>query len=232
MYFDILKSYLSLLQNVVDIFIFSCQNILLIPLKHLHRPRPLEIFLEKLTRSYRDAIIQIAKDQGADAIIPGYGFLSENSDFARATATAGMVFVGPSPECIDSFGLKHTARRLAEKAGVPIVPGTKDLIQDEQDAIRECDRLGFPVMLKATAGGGGMGLAICHNDDEVKQSFATVRSRGENLFKNAGIFVERYYPDSHHIEVQVFGNGLGKAIHVRFMRKILGLKFTKKHQVR
>ena len=125
-----------------------------------------------------------------------------------------MVFVGPSPECIDSFGLKHRARGLAEKAGVPTVPGTKDLIQDEYHATRECERLGFPVMLKATAGGGGMGLAICHNVEEVKQSFAAVKSRGENLFKNAGVFVERYYPDSHHIEVQVFGNGLGKAIHV------------------
>ena len=147
------------------------------------------------------------------AIIPGYGFLSENADFARSVAAAGMVFVGPSPESIESFGLKHTARELAVAAGVPIVPGTKQLIHSEDEAISESERIGFPVMLKATAGGGGMGLATCQNIAEVKKSFSMVKSRGENLFKNAGVFIERYYPDSHHIEVQVFGNGLGQAIH-------------------
>ena len=124
-----------------------------------------------------------------------------------------MVWVGPSPESIDSFGLKHTARDLATEAGVPIVPGSKGLISSEEDAVKESERLGFPVMLKATAGGGGMGLATCQNVQEVKEAFEMVRSRGENLFKNAGMFMERFYPDSHHIEVQVFGNGLGNAIH-------------------
>ncbi|KAI4171761.1 MAG: hypothetical protein LQ343_004012 [Gyalolechia ehrenbergii] len=158
-------------------------------------------------------IIEIAKENNADAIIPGYGFLSENADFARAVATAGLIWVGPSPESIESFGLKHTARDLAVKAGVPIVPGTEGLISSEDDAVEESTRLGFPVMLKATAGGGGMGLATCGSAEEVKSSFATVKSRGETLFKNAGMFMERFYPDSHHIEVQVFGNGLGNAIH-------------------
>ena len=124
-----------------------------------------------------------------------------------------MVWVGPSPESIESFGLKHTARDLATQAGVPIVPGSKGLITSEEDAVRESKRLGFPVMLKATAGGGGMGLATCQHVQEVKEAFETVKSRGENLFKNAGMFMERFYPDSHHIEVQVFGNGLGNAIH-------------------
>ena len=161
----------------------------------------------------RDTIIKIAKDCGVNAIIPGYGFLSENADFARAVAAAGMVFIGPSPESIESFGLKHTARDLATKAGVPVVPGSAGLINDGEAAIKESERLGFPVMLKATAGGGGMGLASCKDVKEVKESFAKVKSRGENLFKNAGIFIERYYPDSHHVEVQVFGNGLGAAVH-------------------
>ena len=124
-----------------------------------------------------------------------------------------MVWVGPSTESIDSFGLKHTARDLATQAGVPIVPGSKGLITSEEDAVKESERLGFPVMLKATAGGGGMGLATCQNVKEVKEAFEMVKSRGENLFKNAGIFMEKFYPDSHHIEVQVFGNGLGNAIH-------------------
>ncbi|KAI4120749.1 MAG: hypothetical protein LQ338_006790, partial [Usnochroma carphineum] len=160
-----------------------------------------------------DNIIEIAKANKADAIIPGYGFLSENADFARAVAAAGMVWVGPSPESIESFGLKHTARDLAVQASVPVVPGSDGLISSEEDAVKESERLGFPVMLKATAGGGGMGLATCSSVEEVKGAFATVRSRGENLFKNAGLFMECFYPDSHHIEVQVFGNGLGNAIH-------------------
>ena len=124
-----------------------------------------------------------------------------------------MVWVGPSPESIESFGLKHTARDLATQAGVPIVPGSKGLITSGEDAVKESERLGFPVMLKATAGGGGMGLATCQNVTEVKEAFEMVKSRGENLFKNAGMFMERFYPDSHHIEVQVFGNGSGNAIH-------------------
>ncbi|KAL8684892.1 MAG: hypothetical protein Q9218_008083 [Villophora microphyllina] len=160
-----------------------------------------------------DSIIEIAKENNVNAIIPGYGFLSENADFARSVATAGMAWVGPGPESIESFGLKHTARKLAVKAGVPVVPGSDGLISSEDDAVSESKRLGFPIMLKATAGGGGMGLATCNNVDEVKTSFATVKSRGEALFKNAGLFMERFYPDSHHVEVQVFGNGLGDAIH-------------------
>jgi urea carboxylase len=161
-----------------------------------------------------DQIIQIAKQNNADAIIPGYGFLSENADFARAVAAAGLVFVGPSPESIEAFGLKHTARELATKAGVPIVPGSPGLIEHEDDAVEVAQKLGYPVMLKATAGGGGMGLLTCNSEAEVRKSFATVKSRGEALFKNAGVFIERYYPSSHHIEVQVFGNGDGKAIFI------------------
>ncbi|KAL9577546.1 MAG: hypothetical protein Q9212_006297, partial [Teloschistes hypoglaucus] len=162
------------------------------------------------SKGYTDVI---SKENNVNAIIPGYGFLSENADFARAVTAAGMAWVGPSPESIESFGLKHTARILAVKAGVPVVPGSDGLIASEEDAVNESERLGFPVMLKATAGGGGMGLATCNTVDEVKTSFATVKSRGETLFKNAGLFMERFYPDSHHIEVQVFGNGLGHAIH-------------------
>jgi urea carboxylase len=160
-----------------------------------------------------DQIVRIAKSNNVDVIIPGYGFLSENTDFARQVTEAGMVFAGPSPKAIEAFGIKHTARELAEKADVPIVPGTKGLVGSEQEAVDEAKKLGFPVMLKATAGGGGMGLLTCHDEKSVRESFKTVQSRGETLFKNAGLFIEKYYPSSHHIEVQVFGNGQGKAIH-------------------
>ncbi|KAK4693476.1 urea carboxylase, partial [Lecanoromycetidae sp. Uapishka_2] len=167
----------------------------------------------RILKTANNEIIKIAKEHKVDAIIPGYGFLSENADFARDVTAAGMAWVGPSPESIEAFGIKHTARDLAKKAGVPIVPGTQGLIASEDDAVKESETLGFPVMLKATAGGGGMGLAIANDIEEVKQSFEMVKSRGENLFKNAGMFIEKYYPDSHHVEVQVFGNAQGEAIH-------------------
>ena len=167
------------------------------------------------SKAYIDGeqIIEIAKKHHVDAIIPGYGFLSENTDFARQVTDAGMVWVGPSPKCIEDFGIKHTARELAAQADVPIVPGTRGLVKSEDEAVEEAGKLGYPVMLKATAGGGGMGLLTCHDDKGVRESFKTVQSRGETLFKNAGLFIEKYFPSSHHIEVQVFGNGQGKAIH-------------------
>jgi urea carboxylase len=148
-----------------------------------------------------------------NAIIPGYGFLSENAHFARIVGNAGIAWVGPSPEAIEAFGIKHTARELAERANVPIVPGTKGLVEDEEAAATEAERIGFPVMLKATGGGGGMGLITCNKAEEVREGFRMVQSRGKTLFKNPGVFIEAFYPSSHHIEVQVFGNGRGQAIH-------------------
>lgn len=165
------------------------------------------------SRPISDQIIKIAKENDVDAIIPGYGFLSENAEFAKAVISSRIVWIGPSPESINDFGLKHVARALAVKAHVPVVPGTDGLLTDEGHAVEESNRLGFPVILKATAGGGGLGLATCNNVDDVRGSFDTVKSRGENLFKDAGVFIERFYPNSHHIEVQVFGNGQGDAIH-------------------
>lgn len=157
--------------------------------------------------------MQIAEERGVDAIIPGYGFLSENAHFARLVSDAGIAWVGPSAEAIDAFGVKHTARALAEKANVPIVPGTKGLVENENAAMEEAERIGFPVMLKATGGGGGMGLITCSEAEEVRDGFRMVQSRGETLFKNPSVFVEAFYPDIHHVEVQVFGNGQGQAIH-------------------
>lgn len=164
---------------------------------------------------YTDAenIVKIAKERNVDAIIPGYGFLSENADFARLVKNAGISWCGPSPESIEAFGIKHIARGLAEGAGVPIVPGTKGLVESADDAVKAADEIGYPVMLKATGGGGGMGLVTCKSADEVVKGFKMVQSRGESLFKNPGLFIEKYYPASHHIEVQVFGNGQGTAIH-------------------
>ncbi|KAF9884998.1 hypothetical protein FE257_000821 [Aspergillus nanangensis] len=159
-----------------------------------------------------DQIISIAKENGVDAVIPGYGFLSENPDFVRRLTTNGIAFVGPSADVIEALGLKHTARQCAIEASLAIVPGSAGLVIDQEEAVNIADKIGFPVMLKATAGGGGMGLLTCETVDEVRSSFKSVQSRGSTLFKNPGVFIEKYYPRSHHIEVQVFGNGSGKAV--------------------
>jgi urea carboxylase len=150
--------------------------------------------------------LRICRDRNVDAVIPGYGFLSEDAPFAKAIGDAGMVFAGPSPESMTEMGQKHRARDLAVSARVPIVPGS-ELLNSEEEALAESQRLGFPIMIKATGGGGGMGLQVCNDENEVKAAFAKVKSRGEALFKNAGVFLEKYYPSSRHVEVQVFGNG-------------------------
>lgn len=153
-----------------------------------------------------EAIINICRKTGADAVIPGYGFLSENVEFAEAISKAGITFVGPSSSSIKAMGLKHEARAIAEVSRVPVIPGT-GLLSSAQRATEAAEKLGFPVMLKATGGGGGMGLQICQNEQEVKEAFSVVESRASTLFKNAGVFLEKYYPQSRHVEVQVAGNG-------------------------
>ncbi|EME47721.1 hypothetical protein DOTSEDRAFT_51063 [Dothistroma septosporum NZE10] len=180
----------------------------------LHVANADEAVLLSHDRSYTDGdqIIAIAKAHSCDAIIPGYGFLSENAAFAKAVVDAGLAWVGPGPVAIRAFGIKHIARHLAKESGVPIVPGTPGLVETAEDALKESEAIGFPVMLKITAGGGGSGLLPCSNAGEVKDGFATAKSRGEALFKDGGVFIEKYYPESHHIEVQVFGNGQGKVI--------------------
>ncbi|KAF9634163.1 Biotin/lipoyl attachment [Lasiodiplodia theobromae] len=172
--------------------------------------------------SYTDAsaILAAATAHAADALHPGYGFLSESATFASAVLAAGITWVGPAPAAISAFGVKHVARQLASAAGVPVVPGSDGLVGDADEAVRAAEGVcgGYPVMLKATGGGGGMGLAACADAGEVREKFAGVAGRGEALFSNAGVFVERFYPRARHVEVQVFGNGKpvgegGAAVH-------------------
>uniref|UniRef100_A0A0B7K551 ATP-grasp domain-containing protein n=1 Tax=Bionectria ochroleuca TaxID=29856 RepID=A0A0B7K551_BIOOC len=139
-----------------------------------------------------DDILQLCERHGIDAVIPGYGFLSENVEFAKQVTDAGMIFIGPSTESITEMGLKHRAREVAQEAKVPVVPGT-DLLASEAQALVAADDLTYPVILKATGGGGGMGLKICHSPEDINGAFSMVKHRGAQLFKNE--------------EVQVFGNG-------------------------
>lgn len=158
-------------------------------------------------------IIDIAKQSGAKAIHPGYGFLSENADFVRRCEQEGIVFIGPTPEQMEVFGLKHKARELAEKAGVPLSPGT-DLLTDLAAAVEAAGTIGYPVMLKSTAGGGGIGMELCHSQKELEVAFDKVKRLGANNFADDGVFIEKFIARARHIEVQVFGDGLGGAIAI------------------
>jgi urea carboxylase len=158
-----------------------------------------------------EAILKAARDTGADAIIPGYGFLSENATFAEACEAAGIAFVGPTPDQMRRFGLKHAAREIAEAAGVPLAPGTK-LLKSLDDALEAAGRIGYPLMLKSTAGGGGIGLKRCNDEAELVDAFETVKRMGASFFNDAGVFLERFIDRARHVEVQIFGDGRGKVV--------------------
>jgi urea carboxylase len=158
-----------------------------------------------------DRILQIAQDCGAQAIHPGYGFLSENPAFAEACEAAGIAFIGPTPAQMRAFGLKHTARDLAQARGVPLLPGS-GLLLDAAQATAEAERIGYPVMLKSTAGGGGIGMRLVRDGAGLREAFESVGRLAQANFKDAGLFLEKYVEQARHIEVQVFGDGAGGVI--------------------
>lgn len=156
-------------------------------------------------------ILAIAQAAGVDGIHPGYGFLSENIAFAQACEAAGIAFIGPTPEQIAAFGLKHQARSLAQASGLPLVPGT-DLLETLAAAIAAATTIGYPVMLKSTAGGGGIGMQVCHNADELTMAYGQVQRLSQANFNQTGVFLEKYIPIARHVEVQIFGDGKGRVI--------------------
>jgi urea carboxylase len=158
-----------------------------------------------------ESILEIARETGAEAVIPGYGFLSENAGFAEQCAGAGLVFVGPTPDQIRRFGAKHLSREIAEGAGVPLAPGT-GLLHSLEEAKAAASRIGYPVMLKSTAGGGGIGLSRCGTEAELSEAFESVRRLGRSFFKDGGVFLERFIADARHVEVQIFGDGTGRIV--------------------
>ena len=158
-----------------------------------------------------DKIIAIAKETGAEAIHPGYGFLSENASFADQCAAAGIKFIGPTGDQMRAFGLKHRARELAVAANVPLLPGTP-LLSGVEESLTEASRIGYPVMLKSTAGGGGIGMRLCRSAEELSESYLSVERLSLANFKDAGLYLEKYVERARHIEVQIFGNGKGQVI--------------------
>ena len=163
--------------------------------------------------SYLDfgKVIQVAQNTGAGAIHPGYGFLSENANFAEACAAAGIVFIGPTPTQLRDFGLKHTARSLAAASGLPLLPGT-GLLADVQAAIEAAATIGYPVMLKSTAGGGGIGMQLCRDDLTLAGAFESVQRLSRSNFADDGLYLEKFVERARHLEVQLFGDGQGQVL--------------------
>jgi acetyl-CoA carboxylase biotin carboxylase subunit len=165
-------------------------------------------------RSYLDAgaILDAARKTGAAAVHPGYGFLAENAEFARQVGAAGLIWVGPDPAAIEQMGDKIRARNLMERAGVPVSPGSREPVSDVTAALAEADRIGYPVMVKAAAGGGGIGMGVAQDQAGLRAAFETARSRAERFFGSPEILLERYVERAHHVEVQILGLADGRVL--------------------
>ncbi|HEX2161667.1 MAG TPA: acetyl-CoA carboxylase biotin carboxylase subunit, partial [Thermoleophilaceae bacterium] len=162
-----------------------------------------------------EKILEVAKQSGAEAVHPGYGFLAENAPFARACEEAGIVFIGPPADAIDAMGSKTKARELMQAAGVPIVPGTTDPVETVEDARKLIDdSIGYPVAIKAAGGGGGKGFRVALTEDELQDAFEGAAREGEKFFSDATVYIERYLPDPRHVEVQVLADSQGNVVHL------------------
>jgi 3-methylcrotonyl-CoA carboxylase alpha subunit len=171
-------------------------------------PRPADSYLRGAK------LIEVAKGCGADAIHPGYGFLSENEDFARAVEAAGLVFIGPTPEAIEKMGLKDRAKVIMEKAGVPVVPGYHGLDQDDKLLAGKAAMIGYPLLIKAVAGGGGKGMRLATKESEFADQLGAARREARNAFGDEAVLLERFVQGPHHIEFQVFGDTHGHYVHL------------------
>ena len=167
-------------------------------------------------RAYLDyvRIVDLARQVGAEAIHPGYGFLAENADFARYCMRRGVVFIGPTPDQIEMFGDKVRAKKVMREAGLPVVPGTDKPVGTVEDALHAAKEIGFPVMLKAAYGGGGRGMRVVRNEEDLRRSFESAYREAETFFGKGDIFIEKYIDNPKHIEVQVLGDKYGNIIHL------------------
>lgn len=162
----------------------------------------------------QDKIIEAARKTKADAIHPGYGFLSENTDFARRCEAENIIFIGPNPKAIDAMGSKSNAKRIMEENGVPIIPGYKGKDQSEDKLLAEAKKIGYPLLLKATAGGGGKGMRIVRKESEIKEAIRAAKREAENAFGDNELIIEKYIASGRHIEFQIFGDQHGNLIHL------------------
>jgi len=162
----------------------------------------------------QDRIVDAVKQTGAQAVHPGFGFLSENAGFARRLKAEGIAFIGPNPEAIDAMGDKITSKKFAAEAGVSTVPGHMGLIETPDEAVKIAREIGYPVMIKASAGGGGKGIRVAHSDDDMAEGFAAVKAEALNAFGDDRVFLEKFIVDPRHIEIQVLGDKHGNVIHL------------------
>jgi len=159
-------------------------------------------------------IIEVAKRTGCDAIHPGYGFLAENADFAEVCAKCNLIFVGPSHEAIAKMGIKDVAREEMKRAGVPIVPGSTGIVESDEKALQIAGQVGYPVIVKATAGGGGKGIRVARDQDELLNALKVTQQEAETSFGNAGVYIEKYIENFRHIEIQVLADNFGNIVHL------------------
>ncbi|GIN38328.1 MULTISPECIES: acetyl-CoA carboxylase biotin carboxylase subunit [Heyndrickxia] len=159
-------------------------------------------------------IISIAKLTGCDAIHPGYGFLAENADFAELCRECNIIFIGPSPEAISKMGTKDVARETMKDAGVPIVPGSQGIINEIEEAIQLANSMGYPVIIKATAGGGGKGIRVAKNEEELVKGINITQQEAATAFGNPGVYIEKYIEDFRHVEIQIMADQHGNVIHL------------------
>lgn len=161
-----------------------------------------------------DKVVAAAKESGADAIHPGYGFLAENAEFAQACVDAGIIFIGPKPETISALGDKLEARAMALNAGLPIAPGVESALDDLAQVRAEAKKIGFPLLIKAAAGGGGKGMRIAHSDSEVSDALEAAQREAQSAFGDSRVFIEKYIERPRHIEFQIFGDSHGNVVHL------------------
>lgn len=159
-------------------------------------------------------VMSIATLTGVDAIHPGYGFLAENADFAEICKACNIIFVGPTPEAIQKMGIKDVARETMKQANVPIVPGSDGIIEDEKEAIQIAEKIGYPVIIKATAGGGGKGIRVARTEEELVNGLRVTQEEAEKAFGNAGVYLEKFIEDFRHVEIQVLADQHGNVIHL------------------
>ena len=161
-----------------------------------------------------EAILNVAEKAKVDAIHPGYGFLAENAEFARAVKKAGFEFIGPNPDAIEAMGSKINAKKIMKKAGVPLIPGSEGAIEDIDEAIDIAEEIGFPVVVKASAGGGGMGMSVAYSKEELKEVIESARNIAKSAFGDPTVFIEKYLENPRHIEIQLLGDKHGNIIHL------------------